>query len=122
MTHGLFMLDADNRILVVNRKACELLHLSNQEQLKDCELDVVLRYGVRHAFIDGSLPSLIQRQLAQLVDGTLSRSLIQFNEDLYLEFSASRRADGSRHADLRGRDGTHSAPSTRSCTWCGSIR
>jgi diguanylate cyclase (GGDEF)-like protein len=94
MTHGLFMLDADNRILVVNRKACELLHLTNQDQLKDCELDVVLRYGVRNAFIDGSLPSLIQRQLAQLVDGSLSRTLIQFNEDLFLEFSASRRDDG----------------------------
>lgn len=94
MTHGLFMLDANNRILVVNRKACELLHLADQEQLKDCELDVVLRYGVRNAFIDGSLPSLIQRQLAQLVDGSLSRTLIQFNEDLFLEFSASRRDDG----------------------------
>jgi diguanylate cyclase (GGDEF)-like protein len=94
MTHGLFMLDANNRILVVNRKACELLHLTNQDQLKDCELDVVLRYGVRNAFIDGSLPSLIQRQLAQLVDGSLSRTLIQFNEDLFLEFSASRRDDG----------------------------
>ncbi len=94
MTHGLFMLDANNRILVVNRKACELLHLTNQEQLKDCELDVVLRYGVRNSFIDGSLPSLIQRQLAQLVDGSLSRTLIQFSENLFLEFSASRRGDG----------------------------
>ncbi|PZM08512.1 putative bifunctional diguanylate cyclase/phosphodiesterase [Rhizobium tubonense] len=94
MTHGLFMLDGNNRILVVNRKACELLHLTNQDQLKDCELDVVLRYGVRNAFIDGSLPSLIQRQLAQLVDGSLSRTLIQFNEDLFLEFSANRRPDG----------------------------
>lgn len=94
MTHGLFMLDANNRILVVNRKACELLHLTNQNQLKDCELDVVLRYGVRNSFIDGSLPGLIQRQLAQLVDGSLSRTLIQFSENLFLEFSASRRADG----------------------------
>ncbi|WFS00093.1 putative bifunctional diguanylate cyclase/phosphodiesterase [Rhizobium tumorigenes] len=94
MTHGLFMLDANNRILVVNRKACELLHLTNQEQLKDCELDVVLRYGVRTSFIDGSLPGLIQRQLAQLVDGSLSRTLIQFSENLFLEFSASRRGDG----------------------------
>jgi diguanylate cyclase (GGDEF)-like protein len=94
MTHGLFMLDGNNRILVVNRKACELLHLTNQDQLKDCELDVVLRYGVRNAFIDGSLPSLIQRQLAQLVDGSLSRTLIQFNDDLFLEFSANRRPDG----------------------------
>ncbi|AVA22934.1 putative bifunctional diguanylate cyclase/phosphodiesterase [Rhizobium sp. LEGMi198b] len=94
MTHGLFMLDADNRILVVNRKACELLNLAHQEQLRDCEFDVVLRYGARHAFIDGSLPGLIQRQMAQLVSGSLSRTLIQFNEDLFLEFSASRRADG----------------------------
>jgi diguanylate cyclase (GGDEF)-like protein len=94
MTHGLFMLDANNRILVVNRKACELLHLTSQDQLKDCELDVVLRYGVRNSFIDGSLPGLIQRQLAQLVDGTLSRTMIQFSDDLFLEFSASRRADG----------------------------
>ncbi|MDL2399333.1 putative bifunctional diguanylate cyclase/phosphodiesterase [Rhizobium mayense] len=94
MTHGLFMLDADNRIMVVNRKACELLNLAHQEQLRDCEFDVVLRYGARHAFIDGSLPGLIQRQMAQLVSGSLSRTLIQFNEDLFLEFSASRRADG----------------------------
>lgn len=94
MTHGLFMLDAQNRILVVNRKACELLNFADPQRLKDCEFDVVLRYGARHAFIDGSLPGLIQRQLAQLVSGTLSRTLIQFNEDQFLEFSASRRADG----------------------------
>ena len=94
MTHGLFMLDAQNRILVVNRKACELLNFAHPERLKDCEFDVVLRYGARHAFIDGSLPGLIQRQLAQLVSGTLSRTLIQFNEDQFLEFSASRRGDG----------------------------
>src|SRR5262249_19698771 len=54
----------------------------------------VLRYGVRQAFIDGSLPSLIQRQLAQLVDGSLSRTMIRFSEDLFLEFSANRRPDG----------------------------
>ncbi|MBB3289794.1 MULTISPECIES: EAL domain-containing protein [Rhizobium] len=94
MTHGLFMLDAQNRILVVNRKACELLNFAHPEQLKDCEFDVVLRYGARNAFIDGSLPGLIHRQMGQLVSGTLSRTLIQFNEDQFLEFSASRRADG----------------------------
>ncbi|MBB3611070.1 EAL domain-containing protein [Rhizobium sp. BK602] len=94
MTHGLFMLDADNRILVANRKACELLNLAHPEQLRDCELDVVLRYSARHAVIDGSLPGLIQQQIARLIDGTLSRALIEFGEDLFLEFSASRRADG----------------------------
>ena len=94
MPHGLFMLDANNRILVVNRKACDLLQLGDQDRLKDCDLDLVLRYGARHSFIDGSLPALIHRQLGQLVDGTLSRTLVQYSDDLFLEFSASRRPDG----------------------------
>lgn len=94
MPHGLFMVDGNNRIQVANRKACELLHLGNQESLKDCDLDVVLRYGSRHTFVDGSLPSLIQRQLTQLTDGSLSRTLVEFSENLFLEFTASRRPDG----------------------------
>ncbi|GEO86022.1 MULTISPECIES: putative bifunctional diguanylate cyclase/phosphodiesterase [Alphaproteobacteria] len=94
MTHGLIMLDPQNRIEVINRKACELLHLGDRARLKNCDLDVVLRYGVRHTFVDGSMPSLIQRQLAQLMDGTVSRAIMQFSEDLVLEFSASRRPEG----------------------------
>ena len=94
MPHGLFMLDRNNRIQVVNSKACELLNLGEKDRLKDCDLDVVLRYGVRHTFIDGSLPALIQRQLSQLFDGTVSRSLIQFSDDLALEFTANRKTDG----------------------------
>ncbi|HCL66504.1 MAG TPA: hypothetical protein DIC56_17040 [Rhizobium sp.] len=94
MTHGLMMLDPHNRIEVINQKACELLHLGDRRQLKNCDLDVVLRYGVRHTFIDGSMPSLIQRQLSQLIDGTISRATMQFSEDLILEFSANRRPEG----------------------------
>lgn len=94
MTHGLLMLDPQNRIEVINRKACELLNLGDRYRLKNCDLDVVLRYGVRHTFVDGSMPSLIQRQLAQLMDGTISRAIMQFSEDLVLEFSASRRPEG----------------------------
>ncbi|MHA7968051.1 putative bifunctional diguanylate cyclase/phosphodiesterase [Rhizobium sp. CAU 1783] len=94
MTHGLLMLDPQNRIQVINRKACELLNLGDRYRLKNCDLDVVLRYGVRHTFVDGSMPSLIQRQLTQLMDGTISRAVMQFSEDLVLEFSASRRPEG----------------------------
>ncbi|NML72559.1 EAL domain-containing protein [Rhizobium sp. S-51] len=94
MTHGLLMLDPQNRIEVINRKACELLNLGDRYRLKNCDLDVVLRYGVRHTFVDGSMPNLIQRQLAQLMDGTISRAVMQFSEDLVLEFSASRRPEG----------------------------
>lgn len=94
MTHGLVMLDPHNRIEVINRKACELLHLGDRKRLTNCDLDVVLRYGVRHTFVDGSMPSLIQKQLAQLIDGSTSRAVMQFSEDLILEFSASRRPEG----------------------------
>lgn len=94
MTHGLLMLDPDNRIEVINRKACELLHLGDRQRVTGCDLDVVLRYGVRHTFVDGSMPSLLQKQLSQLTQGLSSRALMHFSEGLVLEFSASRRAEG----------------------------
>lgn len=94
MTHGLLMLDPDNRIEVINRKACELLNLGDGRRLTGCDLDVVLRYGVRHTFIDGAMPSLLQKQLAQLTQGLSSRAVMHFSEDLVLEFSAKRREEG----------------------------
>ncbi len=94
MTHGLIMLDPANRIEVINRKACELLHLGDRRRLAGCDLDVVLRYGVRHTFIDGAMPSLLQKQLAQLTQGVSNRAIMHFSEDLVLEFSASRRDEG----------------------------
>lgn len=94
MTHGLLMLDPQNRIQVINRKACELLHLGERNRLKNCDIDVVLRYGVRHTFVDGSMPALIQKQLTQMIDGSISRAVMQFSDDLILEFSASRRPEG----------------------------
>ncbi|MCM2475897.1 EAL domain-containing protein [Rhizobium sp. CG5] len=94
MTHGLLMLDPQNRIQVINRKACELLHLGERTRLKNCDIDVVLRYGVRHTFVDGSMPALIQKQLTQMIDGSISRAVMQFSDDLILEFSANRRPEG----------------------------
>jgi diguanylate cyclase (GGDEF)-like protein len=94
MPHGLFMLDADNRILVANRRACELLNLGDRERLKDCHLDAVLRYGVRHTFLEQDQAKQVLKQLNQLMQGNQSRALIPFSEDLFLEFSASRRANG----------------------------
>src|SRR6218665_4147485 len=88
MTHGLFMLDAEGRILVANRRACELLNLGDQEHLRDCHLDAVLRYGVRHTFLEMDQAKQVLRQLQQLIKGERSRALIPFADDLYLEFSA----------------------------------
>ncbi len=94
MPHGLVMVDAENRIQVINRKACELLKIGAPDRLKDRDLGAVLRYGARYSFMDASQPELILRQLTQVAEGSLSRTLIHFPEGLSLEFSASRRADG----------------------------
>ncbi|KQS89650.1 MULTISPECIES: putative bifunctional diguanylate cyclase/phosphodiesterase [unclassified Rhizobium] len=94
MPHGLFMLDANNRILVANRRACDLLNLGDQERLKDCHLDAVLRYGVRHTFLEQDQARQVLKQLDRLMKGIDSQALIPFSEDLFLEFSASQRANG----------------------------
>lgn len=94
MPHGLFMLDADQRILVANRRACELLHLGSQERLKDCHLDVVLRYGVRNTFFNAEQSKAILRQLGELLRGERSRALVQVTDGLYLEFTAAPRENG----------------------------
>ncbi len=94
MPHGLVMVDAQNRIQVINRKACELLRIGDPERLKDRDLGAVLRYGARYSFMDASQPELILRQMTHVAEGKLSRTLIHFPEDLSLEFSASPRADG----------------------------
>lgn len=94
MPHGLFMLDADHRILVANRRACELLQLGDKERLKDCHLDVVLRYGVRSAFLNAQQGRAILQKLQELLRGDRSRALIQVNDDYYLEFTANARENG----------------------------
>jgi diguanylate cyclase (GGDEF)-like protein len=94
MPHGLFMLDADHRILVANRRACELLHLGSQDRLKDCHLDVVLRFGVRNTFLNAEQSKSILRQLDELLKGQRSRALVQVTDGLFLEFTASTRENG----------------------------
>ncbi len=94
MPHGLVMVDPQNRIQVINRKACDLLKIGDPERLKERDLGAVLRYGARYSFMDSTQPELILRQMMQVAEGKLSRTLVHFPEELSLEFSASRRADG----------------------------
>lgn len=94
MPHGLFMLDDERRIVVANRKACELLDISDQDSLKDCDLMAVLRYAARQTYMASNRQTEILNKLDLLIDGDDMRSLIRFSDDLYLEFSANPRADG----------------------------
>ncbi|WP_026616177.1 putative bifunctional diguanylate cyclase/phosphodiesterase [Ensifer aridi] len=94
MTHGLFMLDGDNRVVVANERACELLRLGNKAELKGRHLDEVLARGARGMKLDLEKSENIAGQVDLLIKGKRSRALVSLAEDLLLEFSASRRENG----------------------------
>ncbi|AWI58867.1 putative bifunctional diguanylate cyclase/phosphodiesterase [Sinorhizobium fredii] len=94
MTHGLFMLDGDNRIVVANERACELLKLGDKADMKDRLLDDVLQHGAGQMSLDGEKSANMVRQLDLLLKGKRSRALVPIAEDLFLEFSASLRENG----------------------------
>jgi diguanylate cyclase (GGDEF)-like protein len=94
MTHGLFMLDGDGRVVVANERACELLALGDKAELKDWLLDDVIRRGARRMRLDADKTKAISRQLDLLLKGRRPQVLIPVGEELHLEFSASRRDNG----------------------------
>jgi diguanylate cyclase (GGDEF)-like protein len=94
MTHGLFMLDADGRVVVANERACELLALGDRTELKDWLLDDVIRRGARRMRLDADQTRAISRQLDLLLKGKRPQVLVPVSEELHLEFSASRRDNG----------------------------
>lgn len=94
MTHGLFMLDADGRVVVANERACELLALGDRTELKGWLLDDVIRRGARRVRLDPDKTKVISRQLDLLLKGKRPQVLIPVSEELHLEFSASRRDNG----------------------------
>lgn len=93
MTHGLFMLDGDNRIVVANARACELLDLGDRAEMKGRLIGDVLARGARRMALDAAESGNIAHQLDLLVKGKRSRDLIAISNDLFLEFSANRRED-----------------------------
>ncbi|MDF1776952.1 MAG: EAL domain-containing protein [Rhizobiaceae bacterium] len=93
MPHGLFMLDENNRIVVANKKAAELLSVPDRGSLRNHTLGAVLRFGVGRSVVNKKRANLIKQQLDALIDGSQKRALICFKDELYLEFTAKRRTD-----------------------------
>ncbi|ODR90504.1 putative bifunctional diguanylate cyclase/phosphodiesterase [Sinorhizobium alkalisoli] len=94
MTHGLFMLDGDGRIVVSNERACVLLELGDRAELKGRPIGEVLAGGARRMALDPKKSDTIVRQIDFLIEGKRSRALTSISDDVFLEFSANRREDG----------------------------
>ncbi|OHV75501.1 bifunctional diguanylate cyclase/phosphodiesterase [Ensifer sp. LCM 4579] len=94
MTHGLFMLDGDGRIVVANERASALLELGDRSELKGRRIGEVLTGGARRMALDAKKSDTIVRQIHSLIEGKRSRTLISISDDVFLEFSANRREDG----------------------------
>ncbi|MQX13847.1 EAL domain-containing protein [Sinorhizobium terangae] len=94
MTHGLFMLDGDHRIVVANERACELLGLGDKAVLKERLLSEVLEQAADRMALGTENKETIARQLDLLIEGKHSRALISTSQDRFLEFSANRRENG----------------------------
>jgi diguanylate cyclase (GGDEF)-like protein len=88
MTHALIMLDADGRLQVINRRACELLELPTAGELKGAAFITVLRRSGK------SLSDDLLKKIGQLSAGQAGKTLLCLKESIYLEFSLSHRADG----------------------------
>lgn len=88
ISHGLVMLDGEDRIQVINRRARDLLGLDKKADFKDRDFAGVLCEGADNA------PEAILRQLSRLSDGSMERALFKFKDDRHLEFSVSSRTDG----------------------------
>jgi diguanylate cyclase (GGDEF)-like protein len=88
VAHGVVMLDTAGKVEVINRQALDLLGLGGEASVKNKALIALLRDNATN--ISDANSSLI----ASLIDGTQQRALLRVSEVQYLEFSASRRADG----------------------------
>lgn len=94
MARGLFMFDRQNRVVVVNERAAELLRLGDKAEVKGMLLEDVLERSARAMALDTSKSAYIARELQLLTQGKRARTLISVAEDLFFEFLAVRRENG----------------------------
>ena len=88
IAHGLIMLDRDGRIEVANRRACDLLGLSDAAEIQGLPLVGVLESH------NGYRRTRVVSEVRRLLGGHVDRTVFQLKKGLHVEFSASRREDG----------------------------
>ena len=93
MSYGLFMLDADGRILVANQKAGQLLGVADLNILIGRPVMLLIRLAMSRQDISRSQANVIRRQLDLVFEKGEKRVLIRIRHELYLEVSAKKRSD-----------------------------
>lgn len=91
MSHGLFMLDGEGRVEVLNHKAREIFRIRPQLDLRGRSLELALRVGARNGVVPPRELEAITDRLGKLVQGSESRALIRFGGEVWLEFTSRLR-------------------------------
>ena len=93
MSHGLFMLDGDGRIEVLNNKAREIFRVQSNIDLRGRTLRLALRLAARNSILPPAELENITRRIENLASGRDRRLLIRFSDDTWLEFTSRLRGN-----------------------------
>ncbi|MAY60619.1 MAG: hypothetical protein CML29_00245 [Rhizobiales bacterium] len=91
MSHGLFMLDGDGRIEVLNNKAREIFRVQSSIDLRGRTLRLALRLAARNGILPPEDLESVTRRIENLASGRDRRLLIRFTDDTWLEFTSRLR-------------------------------
>lgn len=95
MTHGLLMLDEQQRIEVANDKALTLLGLDRSVRLEGKNLTSLIRYSSAKGLVEKSdLPKLAALLKRMETSNIERKTHVRFSNSIYIEFSLRPRAGG----------------------------
>lgn len=94
MTHGLVMIDANERVVVINQQALGLFSARSVDQMIGRSFSALLGRGVAAGLLDRRDARFISQQLSRAIrEGRNRKVLIKLNDDRYFELSAREGDD-----------------------------
>ena len=93
MSHGLIMIDSDQRLRVVNYKAKSMLGIPQMAELEGKPIDVVLRYVLRGDTVSEKKRKTLQTDILSLIAGRKSRMTLEIDNHQLFEFTARHQND-----------------------------
>lgn len=94
MSHGLVMIDAEDRLVVVNQQAAQLFDAASPKALTGRTFNALLGRGVAAGLLDKRDAKFISQQLSRAIrEGRNRKVLIKLNDERYFELSAREGDD-----------------------------